>query len=133
MFDVECSKVFSCRGAELQRLTKLERLKLFYRALADAPKVASLDEARALVTNTLQAVEDTFSGIPCGDGLKDDGRMYAPRPDSRRSVAGRADLVRYRSKKHNTYYSSGGAVLIMSVDGKIEFSKAGADGKEISL
>jgi len=42
----------------LQRLTKLERLKLFYRALADAPEVASLDESRALVTNTLQAVED---------------------------------------------------------------------------
>jgi len=30
-------------------------------------------------------------------------------------------------------YSSGGAILIMSVDGKIEFSKAGTDGKEISL
>ena len=59
--------------------------------------------------------------------------MYAPRLDNRRAVSGRPDLVRDRSKNHNTYYSTSGAILIVTIEGKVEFSKAGLDGREIEL
>lgn len=119
------------RGAGLRRLSKAERLQLFYQALAEAPPASSVDEASALVSATLYRIEDAYSGIPRGDGARDDGRMYPMMPDNRRDVQNRPDLVRDRSKKHNTYYSIAGAICIVSISGVVEFSKPGADGKEI--
>lgn len=116
-------------------LPKAGRLALFYARLADFDPAPSIAEASRLVGDTLDRIEDEFSGIPRGDGTWDDGRMYAPRLDNRRAVPGRPDLVRDRSKNHNTYtyYSTSGAILIVTIEGKVEFSKAGLDGKGIEL
>jgi hypothetical protein len=109
------------------------RLKLFYEGLSAAPRAASMDEAYSQICNILLRVEDAHSGISKGSGLIVDGRMYPPMSDSRRPVPKRPDLIRYRSRKHNTYLSRSGAILIVSIEGVTEFSKPGSDDKEIVL
>jgi hypothetical protein len=59
--------------------------------------------------------------------------MYPPEEDSAREVPGRDDLVRYRSRAHNTYIRDNGAVEIRHIDGTVVFSKAGANGKGVEL
>lgn len=115
------------------RLSKAERLQVFYAELAEAAAARTLKEAVDLVANTLLSVEDRFSGIERGDGIEDDGRMYPARLDNRRQVHGRPDLARLRSRAHNTYCSEDGAILIVDLRGRVEFSKTGLDGKVIVL
>ena len=61
-----------------------------------------------------------------------DGRMYAPQPDSKKAVAGRTDVTRYRSKRHSTRIGDNGAIQIIDHDsGDIVCDKPGADGRTI--
>ena len=113
--------------------TKTERLQVFYRQLKEAPAVTGMDEAVELLARTLLSVEDRISGIERGPGTRDDGRMYPAKADNRHAVPGRSDIVRYRSRAHNAYISTDGAILIVDLRGKDAFSKPGANGKVIEL
>lgn len=119
--------------ARRPKLAKAARLKIFYEELSEARPATSMDDAIELLTVTLLSVEDRFSGIERGTGTGDDGRMYPAKADNRRSVPGRSDVVRFRSKAHNTYISSEGAILIVDLSGDAAFFKPGSNGKVIEL
>jgi hypothetical protein len=110
------------------------RLMEFLKRLSAADPVDNQSSAYQLLEKTLDEVENELSGIPYGDPMgSDDGRMYAPRVDSIRPVDGRLDLVRYRSRLHNTYISSWGAILIRTTDGKTLLDKLGDNNVGITL
>lgn len=94
-------------------MTKRKRLALFFRRLDAAAPVNSAAAALQLLTDTLNAVEDEFSGVTLNPLLwESDGRMYPPQEDSRRSVAGRPSLRRYRHAEHNTFLGVNGSIRI---------------------
>lgn len=58
--------------------------------------------------------------------------MYPPREDNRRVVHGRPDLVRYRSRAHNTYIGRAGAICIVDLNtNQAVLDKAGKDGRTV--
>ena len=58
-----------------------------------------------------------------------DGRMYPPRADSERTVSGRVDLTRYRSKGHSVIIGANGSIeIIVGSSGPTLFAKPGTDG-----
>jgi hypothetical protein len=111
-----------------------ERLHVIQALLYAAEPAASHDEAFALLTRIVNAYEDEHSGVPYAPELARtvrDGRIYPPEPDSERpSVV--ASARRYRTRGHNVYIGTGGAIAFESLaSGAIEFSKPGADGQEV--
>ena len=109
-----------------------ERLKEFYRRLSSAPPASSEAEALGAIARILNEVEDELSGIPFDPGSPlNSGRMYPPQSDARRAHAIRSDLARYRSRGHNTYISSSGAIRIEEVNGACQLEKPGADGNQV--
>ena len=117
----------------------LERIALFFERLKAHPAAATHDEAFRAVADILNAVEDEFSGAPYDpEKHLSDGRMYPPQEDSRRQVAGRDDVVRYRSRGHNTWIANNGAMRIEKIGNKGQpavlcLDKPGADGKTVEL
>lgn len=69
--------------ADQRRLSPQERLALLYERLDQLPPAPNADEAFRQLAETLDDVEDEFSGVPKNPdpGLKFDGRMYPPRED----------------------------------------------------
>ena len=120
-------------------LTQSQRVAEFLKRLNATPPATSHDEAFKLVANTLNRVEDEFSGVAFDPGKHlDDGRLYPPQEDSRRDVPGRGDVIRYRSRGHNTWIGSNGAIHIEKIGKSREPSvccldKPGADGKTVEL
>ncbi|QNK67635.1 hemagglutinin repeat-containing protein [Variovorax sp. PAMC26660] len=59
------------------------RIALYYKSLEGAPAATNAKEAFNLIANTLNAVENAYSGVPAeaNPGLAYKGRMYPPRPD----------------------------------------------------
>lgn len=114
----------------MSMLSKQERFTLFLTRLEQEPVVSSMEEALSLIEKILNAVEDEFSGAPYSPGeYLNDGRMYPPGEDAARGVPGRPDLIRYRSRGHNTWLSQSGAIRITTVrGGEIIFEKPGANG-----
>jgi hypothetical protein len=113
-------------------LSREERTKLFLQRLAAAEACASSAEALALLSTTLDAIEDEFTSIPNNPAnWESDGRLYPPREDSRRTVPGRSDVVRYRSRKHNTLIAANGAIQIIRKS-ELCLDKPGADGLTIT-
>jgi hypothetical protein len=109
---------------------KEQRLREFLRRLHDSPRASSFDEARQLVEKTLNAVEDEMSDVPFNPAnWQSDGRMYPPQDDSERPVPGHPSLRRYRSRRHNTFIGTNGALEIRTVGGEVLLTKAGADGR----
>jgi len=111
---------------------KEERLKEFYRRLGQAPAAGSRKEARERLAAILNQVEDEMTTIPYNPAnWMSDGRMYPPLDDNVRNVVGHPKVKRYRSRNHNTFIGSNGSIEIQDIDGMVEFSKPGADGKGV--
>jgi hypothetical protein len=111
---------------------KQERLQEFFRRLARASAVPSGEAALELIAVTLTAVEDELTDIPADpERWMTDGRMYPPQPDSRREVPEHPEVTRYRSRAHNTFVRSNGAIEIRDLSDQVLFRKAGADGKHV--
>ena len=112
-------------------LPKNKRLKLFFERLQAAPPASSVDEALDLLARTLNAVEDEHSGVEYHPTpWKDDGRMYPPQEENRRTVPDRPSLRRYRSAKHNTFIGLNGSIRIQDLAGKVLLDKPGRDGRK---
>ena len=112
--------------------SKAERFAEFIRRLATASPATNHDEAFQLISDTLNAVEDTMTSIPYDPSKwAVDGRMYPFQTDSGHSVPGRPDVKRYRSRAHNTIIRDNGAIEIRSLDSAVILIKPGADGQGI--
>jgi hypothetical protein len=112
-------------------LSKMERIKIFLERLAAEKPAQTAGEALASLDESLNAVEDEFSGIPCNPSLwMSDGRMHPPQEDNFRNVPYRPSLRRCRSKGHNTYFGQNGSPRIEALDGGILLDKPGADGRK---
>ena len=113
-------------------LSRLERTKLFFERLKDAPPCATAAEAMEQLSSILEAIEDAFTSIQNDPAnWETDGRLYPPREDSRRAVPGHDDIVRYRSRKHNTWIARNGAIRIMQED-RLCLEKPGRDGRTVT-
>jgi len=116
-------------------LSKGQRLKIFLERLATAEPCETFDEAMTLLTATLNGVENEFTSIPFDPSQwQNDGRMYPPQSDSARSVPGRDDVTRYRSRGHNTWISVYGAILIIKTDDdEVLLDKPGSNSRRVEL
>jgi hypothetical protein len=111
---------------------KERRLREFINRLREAAPARSATEARALLETILNAVEDELSGVPFDPTRwQSDGRMYPPQDDSEREVPSHPFVRRYRSRRHNTFIGSNGALEIQTVEGEVLISKPGADGRSV--
>lgn len=112
--------------------SKQERLNEFLRRLVSAEATSSAENAFNLVCDVLNGVEDELTDIPFDPDLwMDDGRMYPPQQDSAFDVDGHPDVTRYRSRLHNTFVSSWGAIEVRSIQGEVLASKPSADGRSV--
>lgn len=117
-------------------MDKQQRLQEFLRRMTSAPAASDHQSALALLSDTLNAVEDQYSGVPYDpESWETDGRMYPPQLDSSREVKGFPGVIRYRSRSHNTYISDAGAIEIQTPNpahqGSVLFSKLGANGQGV--
>jgi hypothetical protein len=116
------------------------RLEVYFYRMMRALPASNHDEAMQLMAETLNGVEDEFSGVsydPSESG--NDGRMYPPAP---RFLARRASApgVRvYRQRGHVTYVADNGAietrVVQAEAEGPVEYTvldKPGRDGRRVS-
>ncbi len=114
--------------------SKDERFEEFLRRLGLAPAAESIAQALILLSTLLAEVEDELSDIPNSpQNWQTDGRMYPPQMDSARDVPGRSDLVRFRSRGHNTFVRENGAIEIRDLQNSMLFCKFGADGRGVEL
>jgi hypothetical protein len=118
----------------MTEFSKDQRLAEVWKRLAAAPASASHREAFQLFNATIREVEDELTDIPYApENWQTDGRMYPPQEDSARDVPGRVDLVRYRSRGHNTFIRTNGAIEVRDWAGNVVFAKPGFDGAGVEL
>lgn len=114
------------------QLPKSSRLAEVYRRMAEVPDAASAEEVLAQFATILDQVEDELTSIPYDpENWLVDGRLYPPQPDSARPVPGYPLVVRYRSRKHNTFVGMNGSIEVQGLDGRMHFQKRGADGRSV--
>lgn len=113
--------------------SRKERLQEFLRRLAKSPNAATFDEARRLVDDTLNTVEDEMSGVPHNPRTwLTDGRMYPVHDDNIRDVPGQPDVKRLRDKDHNIYIGKNGAIRIVQIStNELALDKPGQDSQRI--
>jgi hypothetical protein len=118
----------------MSELSKEERLSIFLERLSAAPPAGSAEEALELLSTTLNEVEDELTDIPyMPENSQSDGRMYPPQEDNARDVPGHDDVVRYRSRAHNTFIRANGAIEIRDLTQNVIFTKSGSDGIGVGL
>jgi hypothetical protein len=114
------------------QVPKHARFAEFLRRLEAAQPASTSQLALTLIASTLTEVEDELTDIPADpERWMTDGRMYPPQADSRREVADRPDVTRFRSRRHNTYVAANGAIEIRDLDDRVLFRKAGANGEHV--
>ena len=113
--------------------SRRERLDEFLRRLAISPAASSLAEAWKLIDETLDEVEDEMSGIPNNPTTwLTDGRMYPAQPDNLRDVPGHPAVKRLRSRDHNMFIGTNGAICIVQIStGEVALDKPGDDGHRV--
>jgi hypothetical protein len=116
---------------------KMERLTIFFERLRAAYPAVNHDEAMALLSTTLNTVEDEFSGVPYNpEEPGTDGRMYPPAGQFRYPKWERPEVRCYRQTAHATFVADNGAIEIRlrkgAELGEIRFEKEGADGRKVS-
>jgi hypothetical protein len=110
--------------------SRRERLREIYARLASAPEASSHDEAYDQLANIIGQVEDELHDVPYApDHWETDGLIYPPFADNRKAVDGHRGVMRYRSRKHNTFIGANGSIEIAEGGGGVEFSKPGVDGR----
>lgn len=113
-------------------IPKGRRLEEALRRLREAPADATAEDVLARFSRILNDVEDQLTSLPFNPwSWRTDGRLYPPQRDSARAVPGHRQVVRYRSRMHNTYIAGNGAIEIQTLDGSVQFQKAGADGRTV--
>jgi hypothetical protein len=109
------------------------RLRLFVERFVSYPCSGSFDEARTLLNETLNAIEDEHSGVPYEpSNWKSDGRMYPPQDDRER--ASENQRVRcFDTRGHLVEFGYNGAVRIRPLKDGLPplLDKPGADGQLI--
>jgi hypothetical protein len=109
------------------------RFAEFIRRLRALPPVSSPEEARVQIEETLNRVEDEYSGVPFDPAhWRTDGRMYPFDDDSAADVDGHLDVTAYRSRGHETFIAKNGAFEIRDArSGEVVIEKPGSDGKGV--
>lgn len=113
--------------------SKQERLSEFFLRMSEAPPAGTFEEAYQLLCQTLNRVEDAYSGVPNNpDNWKADGRMYPPQYDTSYRLEDNEDIIAFQSRLHTTYISDRGAIAIWSrAAGVMVFEKPGKNGGRI--
>ncbi|MEP6863178.1 MAG: hypothetical protein ABJE66_21315 [Deltaproteobacteria bacterium] len=109
------------------------RLLVFQERLNTAQPLSNGTDAKRLIDETLNAVEDELTDIPYDpNNWRTDGRMYPVQEDNADSLDGYPGVTSYRSRKHETFVRENGAFEIRDlITGEIFVSKAGSDGKGV--
>lgn len=127
-----CTACYTARESAELSSSKEERFQEFLSRLLATESVDSEAAAVALITKTLTCVEDEMTDLPNKPAnWQTDGRMYPPQMDQSRNVDSRPDLVRYRSRGHNTFFRDNGAIEIQDLEGHVLLSKPGKDGRGV--
>jgi len=113
-------------------IAKAARLAEFIQRLWREAPFASGEAAFEALVTVLNAVEDRHAAAAFDPARwRIDGRMYPPQADASRAVPGRPELTRWRTRRHNIWIATGGAIRIEEVGGRCFLEKAGADGRMI--
>jgi hypothetical protein len=118
---------YGARGIATESLilSKAERLTIFNHRLLNAAPANSADDALALLTRTMDEVEDAFSGVAKVEnpGLKYAGRMYAPRQDfiTRLPNGG----LQAKTAGNTIVFGPDGSIEILDRAGNVVLKKAG--------
>jgi hypothetical protein len=92
---------YSLNGMSKPLVPKPVRFQEFLQRLHQAPPARTSDEAKRLIDETLNKVEDELTEIPFNpDHWRTDGRMYPVQDDNAADVEGHPDITSYRSKRH---------------------------------
>ncbi len=113
------------------KLSKDERVAIFLKRLRKARAVATSAAAYTLVCETLNEVEDEYSGVAYNPSAwLDDGRRYPAQEDQAQALSGGVTIYRHRG--HKTYLADNGAIVIWDIfQEAIVFSKRGKNGKKV--
>jgi hypothetical protein len=112
-------------------VTKAKRLKEFIKRLREEPPATAVETALALLSRTLNTVEDEMSEVPFRpERWQTDGRMYPPKEDSRVKCPEHPSLKKYRNKGHYDYFGSNGSIRIETLGGEVLLDKPGQDGRK---
>ena len=114
-------------------LGKIERLAIFMEKVLAAGPAGNLNDARSLLENILNAVENEYSGVPFNLAASEyDGRMYDPLDDRRKVVSTKPRVEQFNSAGHVTWIGENGAIKIaIRRDRTVILDKPGRDGRTI--
>jgi hypothetical protein len=94
-------------------LTRAERLRTFYEKLSEASPAHSMESALALLSASLDAVEDEHSGDPNEPHRWHElGRMFPPQQDRIERLKSRPGVWLARSFRHFALIGDNGSIEI---------------------
>jgi hypothetical protein len=116
----------------IQPKSRAERVRLFCELLESWPAAADEAQAYSRLSQALMQIEDLHTNVPYNpSNWSRDGRMYPPAPDHRHATSNPA-VFRYRSRQHNTFIGSNGALKIVDIKtSAVLIDKAGQDGTRV--